>query len=83
MTIREIVNEYKDKGTVMFIGDGINDAPALTVADTGIALGNGTDIAMDSADVILNNNNLKYGTYYHKTMNVLVDNIIKALNFYK
>ena len=54
----KVVKEQALDGTTIMVGDGINDAPALTRADVGMAIGAGTDIAIDAADVVLVKNNL-------------------------
>ncbi len=78
----QVEAEQKKGKKVIMVGDGINDSPALAKADIGIAIGNGTDIAIDSADVVLMKNNLndvvKAITFSRRTLRNIKQNLFWA-----
>ena len=82
----EIIKEYQMKGDyVIFTGDGINDSIALETADVGIAMASGTDIARESGDIILLNNDLEHVVYAkiigNKTIGKVKQNIGWAFGY--
>ncbi len=76
-----VINEYKANGRCIMVGDGINDSLALTEADVGVAVGRGTDIAIDSADIVLVKNDLKDVAYAIKLGRSALKNIYENLFF--
>ncbi len=75
----EKVKELSETGKVMMVGDGINDAPALTSADVGFSIGRGTDVAIDACDVVLTKNTLTDVVKAYRLSKATVKNIHQNL----
>lgn len=81
--VEKLLNETSEKGKLIFVGDGINDAPVISRADIGIAMGTGSDAAIEAADIVLMNDKpSKISDAINiskKTLKIVYQNIIFAL----
>ena len=81
----KIVSEYKTAHKqVLMIGDGINDAPSLATASIGVSMGDGTDVSLETADIIMMNNNLRHIPYLVKlskrTQMIITQNVVFSIS---
>lgn len=81
----KIINELKVQGKTLFIGDGINDAPALAASNVGVSMGLGSDLAIMSSDVVISDDNLskikELFKISKKTRNISLQNIVFSISF--
>lgn len=80
----EFVKKYQQEGAVMMIGDGINDAPALSLADAAVSMGSGTDVSLETSDIVLIDNNLcNIKTSFDiakKTQSIISQNVVFSIS---